>query len=495
MENYQNQFPRQDLSGFQNSGLCAQSYVYPATQILRHRLAIRQMYRSGYLSPQNLIFNPNFESGIYFGRDINGFNIGKRAEDDGHAAIFGASGAGKTTSIGSPTIHSWKGPIFAIDLKGELVDWGKNREREVLYLLEGKENNYYYDPFEQLAACGESTLIPNARELANAIIPLPLETREPYWIKTARDILTGTIVYFFHRRVGFIQAMEVVSIISIVALINMIVTDQQAASCIDASIRQSPNTAVGISGELHTRVAVFATDDLLREAFSSSEDGSRLPLLWKDLEAKDIFIRVDQSRIGQWDCVLRLMLAQLIRTLERRPEKYSPEGAKIKPTLLLLDEFPQYGKVDELTLSMKVLRSKNVTFCLFCQSLADLDAIYGRDVRRTILDNCPFQAILGAHDFETQQYFSQRVGSIKVGHEGATESYDTGGNQTGFTLSMSEAVEPAILAHEFACMEDIVLLHPYPGGYLFLRKNTDYRRSPTQEPPMLEEKSNQQQSA
>ena len=54
--------------------------------------------------------------------------------------------------------------------------------------------------------------------------------------------------------------------------------------------------------------------------------------------------------------------------------------------------------MEALTRSLKVLRSKNVTYCLISQSLADLDEIYGREARRTILDNCPFQIVLGAHD-------------------------------------------------------------------------------------------------
>lgn len=101
-----------------------------------------------------------------------------------------------------------------------------------------------------------------------------------------------------------------------------------------------------------------------------------------------------------------------------------------------------------LTRSLKVLRSKNVTYCLISQSLADLDEIYGRDARRTILDNCPFQIVLGSHDPESQEHFSKLVGTIKVGREGASDTCDANRDQTSFSFSIREAEEPLIQPHE-----------------------------------------------
>lgn len=101
-----------------------------------------------------------------------------------------------------------------------------------------------------------------------------------------------------------------------------------------------------------------------------------------------------------------------------------------------------------------------VTFCLFCQSLADLDETYGEATRRTILDNCPYQAILGANDAETQQYFSSRVGVVKLPKRGVNLNYKMDGAEAGFSASMNEAIEPTIFPHEFGAMDNIVLLHP-----------------------------------
>jgi type IV secretion system protein VirD4 len=228
---------------------------------------------------------------------------------------------------------------------------------------------------------------------------------------------------------------------------------------------------LGIVADLFTHISVFTSDPLIYEVFSPSADTDEDPkelLRWEDLEDHDIFLRIEQGRLQQWGCVVRLMLVQLIRTLERRPEKYSPEGANTKPVLLLLDEFPQFGKLDIITSALATLRSKNVTVAIFCQSFADLDAIYGKDTRRIILDNCQYKLILGAGDPETQRFLSDMVGTTMLPMPSSSENYDEFGESSGHSISKCLSRERIIQPHEFASLKDAILLHP--DGFCRVKK-------------------------
>ncbi len=260
---------------------------------------------------------------------------------------------------------------------------------------------------------GEDNLVQNARELAQAIIPLPHNISDPFWIQSARDVLTGAIIYYCRLGVGFISSMIEIKTTRMSELLERIRTDIYAAVCINPDLDLNPKTLAGVSMELHNHISVFATDKLIQNVLSPMSNAPENIIKWEDLQFFNIFIRLDQSRLEQWSSVVRLMLTQLIRTLQRRPEKYEPEGEKLKPILLMLDEFPQYGKIDLIPSALKILRSKNVTFSIFCQSFADIDEIYGNVTRRTILDNCPYKVILNAFDAETQQYCSTLVGTVK----------------------------------------------------------------------------------
>lgn len=453
-----------------------------ATSLFEQQMFFKDsVIRDGYNIPAALIFNPRRESAFLFGKTLSGDFVGKRQGDDGHIAIIGGSGSGKTTGLAIPTTLTWHGSIFSFDFKGDLIKWAKRRKPKILYMLRGQENHYWYDPFYFLRKDDEDNLIQNARELAHAIIPMPHNVSEPFWVESARDVLTGAIVYYFNLGKTFIGSIIEIKTTKISDLLKKISLDEFSSTCVNLDLELNPKTLAGVSMELHNQISVFATDTLIQDVLSPSEDTSKEIIRWEDLENSDIFIRLDQSKLDQWRSVMRLMLVQLMRTLQRRPEKDEPEGAKVNPTLLMLDEFPQYGRIDVITSSLKIFRSKNVTVSIFCQSLADLDETYGGDTRRAILDNCPYKAILGASDAETQRYCSDLVGTVKVPSKGLTANFDEAGQPSGYSVSIHETREPIIHPHEFASLSDIVLLHPNPERYCRVEKEMYFRRSPSQE--------------
>lgn len=415
--------------------------------------------QESYNVPISMVFEPQRESAFLFGKEGEDY-VGKFQENDGHIAIFGGSGSGKSSGIAIPNVATWKSPIFAFDFKGELVAQAKKRKPQILNMIEGQKKFYWYNPFYFISQDGNDNIVQNARELVQAIIPLPHNISDPFWIMSAREVLTGAIVYYFQIGADFIDAMIEIKTTPMSQLLERIILNPIAKACVNPDLGHNPKMLAGVSAELHNNIAVFATDTLVQDAFSASPNPFCSNIKWEDLECSDIFIRIDHSKILQWSGVIRLMVTQLIRTLERRPEKYSPDGANIKPTLLLLDEFPQYGKIDVIASALSTLRSKNVTIALFNQSLADLDAIYGKDIRRVILDNCPYKAILNASDAETQRYFSDLVGTVKVPSKGISANYTEFGHPSGFSCNITESREPFIHSHEFASMQSIVLLHP-----------------------------------
>ena len=431
---------------------------------------------SGDRIPNSLIFD-KCQSAFFFGRTLNGNYVGKKENDDGHIMVVGGSGSGKSISIAVPTMETWKSPIFSFDFKGDLIKWCNKRKSKILYMVNGYENNYWYDPFYLLYKDGEDNLVQNARELAQAIIPLPHNISDPFWIQSARDVLTGAIIYYCRLGVGFISSMIEIKTTRMSELLERIRTDIYAAVCINPDLDLNPKTLAGVSMELHNHISVFATDKLIQNVLSPMSNASKNIIKWEDLQFFNIFIRLDQSRLEQWSSVVRLMLTQLIRTLQRRPEKYEPEGEKLKPILLMLDEFPQYGKIDLIPSALKILRSKNVTFSIFCQSFADIDEIYGNVTRRTILDNCPYKVILNAFDAETQQYCSALVGTVKSPSESLNMNFGEFGQPLNYSFAINESRKPIIYPHEFASLSDVIVLHPKPEQFCRVKKETWFKEN------------------
>jgi type IV secretion system protein VirD4 len=430
--------------------------------------------------------------------------VGKSQNEDGHVLVVGGAGSGKSTCIAMPTLEKWGGTIFAIDIKGELTEhWNrindKNRPTKIFNLTKEKGVFSTYDPFQFLKEDDEindgANLVQNVREIAHAIIPLPPDTKEPFWIQSAQHVLTAALLYGYKSGVSFLASLYSILEMPIWDLIKKI----NKSGVIEAQLHvnqfkeiekpEDNRMLAGISAELSNRVMVFATDSRIMDELTPSENAIK----WTDLDTHNIFLKIDEDKLGQWDGVVSMMLTQLIRSLERRMDKkydtdgnpliLSEHGEVIHPTLLLLDEFPRLGKVDVIQNAVATLRSKGVTICLIIQSLTQLDRIYGKVSRQIIVDNCPYKAILQVTDPENQKTFSDMIGDIKVKTKSIGESksqgtstasnnpedapsYDSWGKSEGTTASknISESWEAVIRPHEFATLtvkKEIALLTPY----------------------------------
>lgn len=459
--------------------------------------------RYGNGVPQYMIHQEQQNANVFFGwrGTVDGFvhYIGKPQDKDGHILVVGGAGSGKSSCIAIPTLGTWGGTFFAIDIKGELSkNWMRVQRTQYPvkvfdFLTEKKSVTFRYDPFYLLRKGNPDDIVQNAREISQAIISIPPDAKEPFWSQAAQHILTAVILYVcglkeFDEDSGkflegtFNQAMTLIQKKPIWDLIKEI----EKGGNMDAimHINQFRNIEcpednrmlAGISAELSNRVMVFATDNRVKAAFTKDDD----MMIWEDLEDHNIFMRIPEDKLGQWDGAITMMLTQLIRTLERRPDKYSGEG-KLPPVLLLLDEFPRLGKIDVIQNAVSTLRSKGVTICLMVQSLAQLDKTYGRESRQIIVENCPYKAILNVTDPDNQKIFSDMIGSINVRQKSISDgnsksmgtnsgsnidetiSFSDGksrGESRSINANMSVVREPIVFPHELATLKDILLLTP-----------------------------------
>ena len=237
--------------------------------------------------PQPLIFDPKQDSALFLGKSQFGDYVGKKDSVDGHTLITGASGAGKTANTARNTFETWKGTIFAFDLKGDLISQANIRKSKILYLMPEHQNQYYIDPFEFIRRDGERNLVQNCRSLAFAIIPLSLDEKDPFWTISARNILTGALVYFFRLNVSFIQAIIVIKARKISKLLKKISSDPIAATCIDCKLKKAEKVLCSVNAVLQNYIIPFATDVIIQEALSSDGDSHKELIKWEDLDNQD----------------------------------------------------------------------------------------------------------------------------------------------------------------------------------------------------------------
>jgi len=108
--------------------------------------------------------------------------------------------------------------------------------------------------------------------------------------------------------------------------------------------------------------------------------------------------------------LMRLVFGAVLRDLMEHQERAADGRAKKRSLLLLLDEFPQLGRLDLFEQSMGAMAGYGVRAFIVTQSLHQVTQAYGR--YHTILDNCQIVTSFAATDVETAETVSKLAGDL-----------------------------------------------------------------------------------
>lgn len=405
--------------------------------------------------------------GVVFGKQNGKYAIMPETTD-GHILVIGGAGSGKTASIAIPTLMSWKERVFAIDIKGELYQkTAKARGIENIKVFNPTDRNTFrYDPFYTLKISDD--VASAARQISMSICSLPPDTKDPFWIKSAQNLLTGLILYFFGLEYNFSDTMLEIKSQPISTLIDTIMVDERAeVKKVKAHIAEfsemDSKTLSGVFAELSNHITVFATNEDLQRALSGTGDC----ITPDDLEnGKDIYCCIPEHKLDEWKDLLSMMCNQFLKSFESRAE------ANTKPILFLIDEFPRLGKIEAISNGLATLRSKKIHIALIVQSKSQLNAIYGKDTAEVIADNCSYKAILKATEPNTQEWCSKLIGTYDKKKVSSNYNADIMGIGKGQGTSTGTEEKRIIKPEEFAYLQDVVCV--FPNGYKRLQKSNYY---------------------
>jgi len=390
------------------------------------------------------------KSGVFFGKIKRKF-ITKTESTDGHVLVVGGVGSGKSSCVAIPTLRAWKNAVFAIDIKGELHQQSKNYRQNIKVFNPLDNTSFGYDPYFCLHI--SDNRLQDARAIAQAIIPLPHEIKEPFWIESAQNIFTACILHCSGMGFSFLETIRYIQSKPIKPLIYELSQseDENAPYYVNNFLDMDDKTLAGIISELSKNIVPFITDKNLISGLSREKN-----IKPDDLEKnRDIFIQIPEHLLRQWKTLLTLIVSQFLTHFEKRDEQDA------EPILFLLDEFPRLGKISAMLDGLATLRSKKICICLVIQSLAQLDVIYGEKERKVISDTCAYKAILSATDADTQEYFSRLVGTFDKPMTSYGENFNVFGLGGGRSTNTTEQEKRTIKPEEFALLTDIVLLTPH----------------------------------
>lgn len=408
-------------------------------------------------------------SGIIFGLQDKKTVVYSPFDNEGHVIVFGGSGLGKTSALLIPTLRSWNGTSFTIDISGDIcknVDIpnkliyapskGSSIPYNIFYPIDQlKDGNDQNEALERLAFM----LMPDDDKMSDT---------SKFFNTEGRKILTASLIAFYHTKMDFVPICEKIVGSSWADLFNDIdaTENDKAIQYINSFAGTSEQNTAGCKQSVDAALKLFATNERVKRTIRRTKYEYEKFFAPEQLETHNVFVIIEDAKLELYAPLLHIITAQSL-------DHFSERSEKAKTTILFcLDEFASFGRL-EITSALRKLRKKKIRIMTLTQSVPDIDLIYGKSERASMMNNYKFKVLLGAEDPDTQEYFAKMIGYQD------TKKHSVSKNAVSHTYTESEAkewiIEPAKLARLDA--EDSSLILICDGQCIRLKKNYYFKRS------------------
>lgn len=404
--------------------------------------------------------------GIIFGK--RGRRLAYSPTDaEGHIGVFSASGTGKTAAVGIPTLRSWRGTSFVIDISGDIL---KNcPQMDKLVFEPDSSTTAPYNIFSVIDNLTDMADKYEALEqLAFLLMPEPPQMTENarFFLTNGRKILTSALIAFYSQGEDFISICEKIVGSGWDDLFRAIdaTGNQQAQMYINSFEGASEQNTAGCKQSCDDAIKLFATNGHIRSCIRRPRTGEKA-VEPAQIEDHNLFVIVTEDKLALYAPLLNVITSQLMQYIGKRQI-----SDKSRTILLFLDEFGSLKIDSELVLdAVRRFRKRRCRLMLLTQNTVDMELLYGKAATRAILSNLKFKELLGGlGEPESQKYFAELIG-YKIEQR---KSVSTSMQHTTHTKAENREwkIEPADLDQQ-GKNTALLLSSGIKDGYMRLRKN------------------------
>lgn len=338
-----------------------------------------------------------------------------RHDGDEHVLVIAPTNTGKSVGISLPTGLVWRHSYLALDLKGEnwSVTSGLRKAFGPVYrFAPTTADTHRYNPLTQIRR-GEAE-VRDAQVLADMLVDPEGALRErSHWQLRAFELLVATILWTLYAekrkslaRVGELLADPTRPVLDLFdEMLRRPIKDGAAHPVVAAGARQLLDMAdAERSGVVSTALGFLSLyrDPVLARATEASDFS--IEELITGPRPVSLYLVVPPEEMSRLKALLRLMINQILKRLT----EIASQNADGRRVLLMLDEFPQLGKLDFFEHALAYIRGYRIKACLVAQSLNQLVQTYGEN--SSILDNAHVRVAFACNDERTARRISDMLG-------------------------------------------------------------------------------------
>ncbi|MFT6333250.1 MAG: type IV secretion system protein VirD4 [Lentimonas sp.] len=329
-----------------------------------------------------------------------------------HCLLFAPTGSGKGVGFAIPNLLFWRESVIVHDIKLENYEltsgWRKNELKHKVFLWNPADPDgvsHCYNPMDWISR-KPGQMVDDVQKICSFLLP-----EQEFWQNEARALLTGIMLYLvaddskptsLGEVVRTLRNDDVVYNLAVV-LDTMGKIIHPVAYMNIASYLQKPDKERGsVTSTANSSLELWSNPII--DATTATSDFN---LHEFKKQPHTLYCGLTPDNISRLKPLMGIFYQQaaafFTNKMPTKEEKYG--------ILLLMDEFPTLGKMEQFQAGIAYFRGYKVRLLLIIQDTEQLKGIYEESGMNSFLSNSTYRVTFAANNMETANLISQLLGN------------------------------------------------------------------------------------
>jgi type IV secretion system protein VirD4 len=334
------------------------------------------------------------------------------ADDYQHILLFAPTGSGKGVGFVIPNLLFWQDSVIVHDIKLENYEltsgYRKNKLHQKTFLWNPADPDgisHCYNPMDWISK-KPGKMVDDVQKIANFLLP-----EQEFWQNEGRSLLVGVMLYLLADDSKPSTLGEVVRtlrnddvVYNLAVILDTMGKDIHPVSYMNiAAYLQKPDKERGsVTSTANSSLELWA-NPLIDKTTATSD----FNLNDFKKEKHTLYIGLTPDNISRLKPLMGIFYQQAASFFTAK----MPRPDEKIGVLMMMDEFPTLGKLEQFQAGIAYFRGYRVKLFLIIQDTQQLKGIYEEAGMNSFLSNSTYRITFAANNMETANLISQLIGN------------------------------------------------------------------------------------